>query len=124
MKISVVRGQRLYHNHQWPHPVVVKLENVEPAITRPPYAETGAASAAADVGFEYQEYGGFAAAMHNTGWKATGTRRMTAKGAFEMRVTGLKPEVEYQCRAFVKHPWIIMRGDHKLFTTGRTREVE
>lgn len=143
LKISVVRGQRLYNNHQWPNPVVVKLENVEPAITQPPYAETGAASAAAggaavfngqllemggaaavDVGFEYQEYGGFAAAMHNTEWKTTGTRRMTAKGAFEMRVTGLKPGAEYQYRAFVKHPRIIMRGDHKLFTTGRTRAVE
>ena len=30
-KISVVRAQRLYNNQQWPNPVVVRLEGVEPA---------------------------------------------------------------------------------------------
>ena len=29
---SVVRAQRLYNNHRWPNPVVVKLENILPAI--------------------------------------------------------------------------------------------
>ena len=32
LKISVVRAQRIYNNHQWPNPVVVKLENVAPAM--------------------------------------------------------------------------------------------
>ena len=30
LHISVVRGQRLYNNHQWPNPVVVRLTHVEP----------------------------------------------------------------------------------------------
>lgn len=29
LKISVVRAQRLYNNHRWPNPIVVKLEGVE-----------------------------------------------------------------------------------------------
>ena len=29
LEISVVRAQRLYNNHSWPNPLVVKLENVE-----------------------------------------------------------------------------------------------
>jgi alpha-L-fucosidase len=28
LKISVVRAQRIYNNHQWPNPIVVKLEGV------------------------------------------------------------------------------------------------
>jgi alpha-L-fucosidase len=31
LHVSVVRGQRLYNNMQWPNPVVVRLTNVEPA---------------------------------------------------------------------------------------------
>jgi len=31
LRISVVRAQRLYNNHRWPNPVVVKLTDVEPA---------------------------------------------------------------------------------------------
>jgi len=34
LTISIVRAQRLYNNHQWPNPVVVKLENVEFAPPR------------------------------------------------------------------------------------------
>lgn len=30
--ISVVRAQRIYNNHKWPNPIVVKLENVEAAL--------------------------------------------------------------------------------------------
>ena len=29
LQISVVRAQRLYNNHSWPNPIVVKLENVK-----------------------------------------------------------------------------------------------
>ena len=32
LEISVVRAQRIYNNHRWPNPIVVKLENVEPAF--------------------------------------------------------------------------------------------
>ena len=143
LKISVVRAQRLYNNHQWPNPVVVKLEDVEPAITRPPYAETTGARVVApgrlafegqlielggagevEVGFEYQVYGGFAAAMHNADWTPTPAKRMSAPGAFEIEVSGLPTGVEYQYRAYVKHPRITMRGDHKLISTGRSRAME
>lgn len=32
LSFSVVRAQRIYNNHQWPNPIVVKLEEVEPAL--------------------------------------------------------------------------------------------
>ncbi len=133
LHISVVRAQRLYNNHRWPNPVVVKLEHVEPAFTQVPYAETLGAeaiepgtvllrgellelagAAEVEVGFEYQLYAGFAAAMHNVEWIATPTRKMNAPGRFEVRLSRLRPGAEYQYRAFVKHPRITIRGDHKL----------
>ena len=132
LKISVVRAQRLYNNHKWHNPVVVKLENVEPAFRVTPYAETLGAEAPGggrvilegnlvelagarrvEVGFEYQVYGGFAEAMYNTEWTPTTTRTMRAPGRFRITAEGLEPGVEYQYRAFVRHPKITVRGDHR-----------
>ncbi len=131
-KISVVRAQRLYNNHQWHNPIVVRLEGVEPAFVTPPYAETLGAVAtgggkltfqgkldelagasAVEVSFEYQPFRGLAQAMDNTDWTATPTKTMTAPGEFTITVSGLKPGAEYQYRAVVKHPKITMRGDNR-----------
>ncbi|MCC6697500.1 MAG: alpha-L-fucosidase [Candidatus Hydrogenedentes bacterium] len=35
LRISVVRGQRIYNNGQWPNPIVVRLTHVEPVPTQP-----------------------------------------------------------------------------------------
>jgi alpha-L-fucosidase len=32
LEISVVRAQRIYNNHKWPNPIVVKFKNVTPAL--------------------------------------------------------------------------------------------
>ena len=132
LTISVCRAQRLYNNHKWHNPVVVKLEHVEAALETPPNVETVRASAdgagkvtftgkltdlggaeAVEVGFEYQEYLGFAEAMYNTTWIAGGLQQHRDTGTYQSTVDGLKPGQEYQFRAFVKHPKLIIRGDHK-----------
>ena len=132
LKISVVRAQRLYNDHKWHNPVVVKLQNVRPAFETPPYAETvrakvvgpdqieleGALTTLGEadkviVGFEYQVYAGFAEAMDNTEWTSTKTATMSAPGKFSFKVHGLKPGTAYQYRAVVTSPKITMRGDHK-----------
>jgi len=131
LRISVCRAQRLYNNHKWHNPIVVKLTNVQPALKVPPYAETGKATAQArsklimegqlvemagaaevTVGFEFQEYLGFAEAMYNTRGTATSTQTRSSRGPFRITVEGLKPGVEYQYRAVVKHPQLTVRGDH------------
>ena len=132
LKISVVRAQRLYNDHKWHNPVVVKLQNVRPAFETPPYSETLRAKVVGPgqielegelttlgeaekvlVGFEYQVYAGFAEAMDNTEWTSTETTTMSAPGKFSFKVQGLKPGTEYQYRAVVTSPKITMRGDHK-----------
>jgi alpha-L-fucosidase len=35
LQVSVVRAQRIYNNHKWPNPIVLKLENVEKALDPP-----------------------------------------------------------------------------------------
>jgi alpha-L-fucosidase len=112
----------------------VKLERVKPAFEVPPYAETIRAVAGnegtavfegellelagerqVEVGFEYQEYLGFAEAMYNTTWTRTKLSSMNDVGRFQCEVNDLKPRTEYQYRAIVRHPKITMRGDHKRF---------
>ncbi len=134
LTISVCRAQRLYTNHKWHNPVVVKLQHVAPAIETPPYAETVRATTqgqgsvilegkllelagaeTVQVGFELQEYLGFAEATYNTKWSATSTQQLAATGEFRLRVKGLKPGTEYQYRALVQHPKITVRGDHLRF---------
>ncbi len=39
LKISVVRAQRIYNNHKWPNPIIVKLKNIQPAM-EPAYFST------------------------------------------------------------------------------------
>jgi alpha-L-fucosidase len=134
LEVSIVRAQRLYNNHQWANPVVLKLEHVSSAL-EPPFVETGNArtqsggnvvlhgrlvglgdAARVEVGFEYQEYLGFAEAMGNTRWERTPLVPLADVKEFSLPLSNLAPGKQYQFRAIVKHPQIVMRGDHKRFT--------
>jgi len=63
------------------------------------------------VGFEYQEYLGFAENMYNDEWTATTLIEMSKPGTFKetVKVPGDKT---YQWRAVVKHPRGKMTGEH------------
>ena len=138
--ISVCRSQRLYNNHKWHNPLVVKLENVQPAFEVPPFTETVAGKATSptsakltgrltalsdaktvEVGFEYQQYAGFAEAMYNTKWTRTPLQPMSQPVEYAIEVQGLQPGVTYQYRAIVKHPAITMHGDHLRFNTPKEK---
>ncbi|SMP77080.1 alpha-L-fucosidase [Neorhodopirellula lusitana] len=128
LHLSLVPGQRLLNSGAWRNPVVVKLTNVKPSC-KPPLVVNGKAKGKdgqiafqgelkdlgdADevlVGFEYQEYLGFAENMYNDEWTATELVKMGKPGAFTdtVKVPGNKT---YQWRAVVKHPRLKMTGDH------------
>ncbi|MDR2430347.1 MAG: alpha-L-fucosidase [Puniceicoccales bacterium] len=118
LKVSVVRAQRIYNNYKWPNPIVIKLENVEPALSPPKVVTKGAKIAAGNVtltarlddlggadavkaGFLYRPYAGF---VENTTasaeWKQTAMKSLAAKGSYEATLPGL-PKGEYECRAIV-----------------------
>lgn len=136
LKISVCRAQRLYNNSKWHNPVVVKLTHVEKAVDVPPFAATYRATQVeansvtlngnlvelagadkVDVGFEYQEHHGNAASTNNTTWIETEFKPQPKPGPFSTKLSGLKPDSEYQFRAVVKHPGLKMHGDHVKFAT-------
>lgn len=129
LHVSVVRAQRIYNNHKWPNPVVLKLTDVEPALD-PPVVVTK--NARADVngnklmvtgevvstgdankvkaGFQYREYAGFVEELYSEGWKETETIEI-GKGEFGLKLPVKKEGKTYQYRAFVQHPKLRVYGD-------------
>lgn len=127
LHISCVRAQRIYNDHKWPNPIVLKLSNVRPALEPPHVLTVGAVKDASGkvnfqgsvphagdesllkVGFQFREFAGFVEELYNDTWKETETIKIS-DGDF-----GLKTELEkgktYQYRAFVDHPKMRIYGD-------------
>lgn len=132
LHISVVRAQRIYNDHKWPNPIVVKLENVEPALD-PPFVNTIGASAAGarmvlkgalmkkgdedqlEVGFMYRPYAGFAENLTGGAWTYTHFIDMNNLDVFNIGVNDLASGQEYEYRAVVRHTKIEIKGEIKRF---------
>jgi alpha-L-fucosidase len=132
LHIRAMHAQRLYNNRQWPNPVVLKITNVERALT-PPQVDTfdskfdpasktarlmGAIRALGDsktveVGFEYRDITGLDLTERNSSWTATPLVRKEAVGQFSYDLTGLTPGHTYDVRAVVKHPLLTLYGTEK-----------
>ena len=131
LHISVVRAQRIYNNHKWPNPIVLKITNAEPAL-KPPVVITKDAkvipgdnsnkltltgelidsgdSDKIKVGFEYREYAGFVEELYFEGWNETETIEIT-KGEFSLKLPFNRQGKTYQIRAFAQHPKLRVYGD-------------
>ncbi|WP_372797082.1 alpha-L-fucosidase [Pontiella sp.] len=128
LHLSIIPGQRLLNHTDWRNPIVVKLTNVKPSC-KPPQVMNGEAKGKNGqvtfngelmdlgdavkvlVGFEYQEYLGFAENMYNDEWFSTELAEMTAPGEFAQTIE-VPNDKNYQWRAVVKHPRVKMTGDH------------
>ncbi|MFC2087540.1 hypothetical protein ACFLSA_05230 [Bacteroidota bacterium] len=129
--ISVLRAQRLYNNHMWPYPLVVKLENVKPALI-PPVIETLEAKKSGndlilrgklhdmgdekvlEVGFEYRPYEGFIGDYqtpeHEKRYNKAGSLKVNKTGEFEFKIPH-PGEGEWQYRAYTIHPKMKISGN-------------
>lgn len=134
LHISIVRAQRIYNNHKWPNPIVVKLENVEPALD-PPFVKTigatildkrvmlkGELMKKGDgekfkVGFLYRPYSGFAENLTGGEWTYSELIEIGDFEKFNMGINDLKAQQDYEYRAVVRHPKIEVKGDIKRFKT-------
>ena len=134
LHISIVRAQRIYNNHKWPNPIVVKLENVEPALD-PPFVKTLNATAAEnrmilkgelvkksdggkfEVGFLYRPYAGFAENLTGDEWTYSHFIEIEDLEKFSIGVNDLNTGATYEYRAVVHHPKIEIKGEIKRFTT-------
>jgi alpha-L-fucosidase len=130
LHISCVRAQRIYNNHKWHNPVVLKVTNAVPALD-PPVVVTRAAEVSGTdgnnlifhgevlkkgdatvlkTGFQYREYAGFVEELYSDDWKETSA--VTPESAtFSIEAPLKKTGTQYQVRAFADHPAIRVYGD-------------
>jgi alpha-L-fucosidase len=130
LKVSCVRSLRLYNNSKWPNPVVIKLENVEPALNPPQIMTVSATSADGKVvmtgkivstggnrqlkaGFLYRKNAGFTENLYGEDWKLSSLTEAGEAGEYSIDVTGLQPGVQYEYKAVVVHPQIRIPGEIK-----------
>jgi alpha-L-fucosidase len=131
LHLDVIMAQRLYNDRKWPNPLVVKLTNVEPAMTPPRVASgegkrSGAEvvlngeltslgqAAAVEVGFEYRRRKQTEELLNaDAPWKATPLAKQAAPGRFTATVTGLDRRERYEFRPVVKHPLVTVHGEEK-----------
>lgn len=132
LEISVMRAQRLYNNHKWPNPIVVRLQNVEPALD-PPFVNTISATPVGErimlkgelvkkgdgerfeVGFLYRPYAGFAENLTGESWSYSHFIEIDDIEKFNIGINELNPGIDYEYRAVVRHPKIEIKGDIKRF---------
>jgi alpha-L-fucosidase len=130
LMVSCVRAQRIYNNHRWHNPIVLKITGVDPALD-PPVVQTVGAAFAQDAmhmegrlvkrgdaesvlaGFEYREYAGFAESLHSDVWRSTELMRIRDADAFESTITDIEKGREYEYRALVVADGVAMRGASK-----------
>ncbi len=130
--ISAARAQRLYTRGVWPNPAVLKITNVEPALT-PPKVSTGdwrwepatktavfegelldlAGTASLEVWLEYRSLKGQDTNERTLPWIAMPSELRTSPGIFSVSVEGLEPGETYEFRAVVKHPLLSLYGEAK-----------
>jgi alpha-L-fucosidase len=131
LHLDVIMAQRLYNDRKWPNPLVVKLTNVEPAMT-PPRVASGESkrnggqvvlsgelmslgqAAAVEVGFEYRRRKQTEELLNaDAPWKATPLAKQAAPGRFTTSVSGLDTKQRYEFRPVVKHPLVTVHGEEK-----------
>lgn len=131
--VSVVKTQRIYDDHRWPNPVVIKIENVSPAI-QPVQVTTADAkpvagnqavlsgkifnyTAATNIkaGFYYRVYNGQTEDLYSGPWIKSGTAIIDAKGNFKTAISGLKNGQRYEYKAVIEYSRIEINGDEKVW---------
>jgi alpha-L-fucosidase len=129
LHVRAMHAQRIYNDRKWPNPVVLRLTNVEPALT-PPVVITGApvgvtlhgelkelgGSAEVEVGFEYRNVKGLDLTERPDPYLRTPLRPMKSAGRFSQAMNDWKPGDVYEVRAVVKHPLITTYGKEQRVT--------
>jgi alpha-L-fucosidase len=108
---------------------VLKITNVEPALT-PPHVQTIGSipdssgqqetlqgevldmgdSASLQVNFEYRPILGEDVNSRSSSWTATPTQIVSKPGPFTARIEDLAPKGSYEFRAVIHHPLLVLYG--------------
>jgi alpha-L-fucosidase len=130
LEVSVVKAQRIYDDHRWPNAVVIKLENVLPAIDEPVTVVTGDATqvrngavlsgklynfkgkVVTQARFAYRSYKGIIETLYADKWIFTPWLNVNTDGSFKINITNFKGGFEY--KAIAKQRNIAIEGDTKV----------
>jgi len=133
LELSVVKAQRIYDDHRWPNPVVIRLENVQPAFDEAVAVRTLDSRAAADgvlftgrvtgdkrtlakrARFYYRPYAGQVETLYAAPWTATGWVTVDAGGTFHLLEKTVHRDRQYEYRAVVEYRKVEINGEDKVY---------
>ncbi|MDN5287988.1 MAG: alpha-L-fucosidase [Mucilaginibacter sp.] len=131
LEVSVVKAQRIYDDHRWPNPVVIKLENVDPSFNEAVMVETGGAipitggailkgrivnyknKTVIRAHFYYRRYNGQVETLYADKWQVGNWVNIQADGNFQDTIKPLKGSYEY--KAVVEQGQVEIEGENNLF---------
>jgi alpha-L-fucosidase len=130
--VSVFRTQRIYDDHKWPNPVVIKIENIQPAIESVQVVTLDARSSATAMvlsgkvlnfkpaspmkaRFYYRPYHGQIEDLYTGPWIKSATVPIDKNGSFSGTINGLQKGQQYEYKAVVEYSGIELEGDKKLW---------
>ncbi|SEP14279.1 alpha-L-fucosidase [Mucilaginibacter sp. OK283] len=129
LEVSVVKAQRIYDDHRWPNPVVIKLDNVNPAFKEAVIVETGGTALSKGLvvlkgrivnyktplvklaRFDYRPYRGQVETLYAGKWTASAWVPVKPDGSFELTLP-LKGSYEY--KAVAQQENVEIEGENKL----------
>jgi len=132
IEVSVVKAQRIYDDHRWPNPVVIKLENIKAVFPEAAILQTGAFKTTAlgqvlkgkilnyktirpDLaGFYYRTYSGQVETLYAGEWKKTEPVKINADGSFEVLLKNLKKDISYEYKSFAVQENVTIEGENKI----------
>lgn len=133
LEVSVVKAQRIYDDHRWPNPVVIKLENVDPVIDQAVEVMTtdskiitnGAvlmgkvlnfkSGSAQRACFYYRPYAGQVETLYSSAWVKSGWTNIKPNGEFELLIADFKKGMQYEYKAVAEQSKLEVEGENKIF---------
>ena len=132
LEVSVVKAQRIYDDHRWPNPVVIKLENVAPTIDRAVQVETlGSEATQAGVTlkgmihdykgevqkayFYVRPFAGQVETLYVSPWEKTAEVTIDESGNFSVTSTNLAPNQRYEYKAVAIQSGLSVEADSKVY---------
>lgn len=134
LEVSVVKAQRIYDDHRWPNPVVIKLENVDPVFAEAVNPQTGSFNITATgvkmngkvlnykagmvkrARFEYRPYAGQVETLYAAPWIKTDWVTVNADGSFSVLQKGLKKGGRYEYKAVVEQQQVEVEAENKILS--------
>lgn len=130
LELSVVKAQRIYDDHRWPNPVVIKLENIVPVFDDAAMVQTGNFKINAGLitlngkilnydrikpqkaRFYYRPYRGQVETLYADAWKMSAWVKINADGTFQIPLKLTKGAFEY--KAVAEQQNVVIEGENKV----------